>query len=150
AILSLSPALPDGGRDLLWGMTGPERGTEIDAARGVETEVPHSVGGQAAAIAALAERIGCRGNDSEDGAVPQRETIRRCGRVLDDRCDLTVMLGESLEHFLPRHDASWRPMRGTADVHILDEAHFAVDGLSVLDQVDELIVVHVPDHDTVD
>ena len=67
AILSLSPALPDDGGDLVCGMTRPERGTEIDAACGIETEVPHSVCGQAAAIAALAKRIGCRGNDSEDG-----------------------------------------------------------------------------------
>ena len=41
-------------------------------------------------------------------------------------------------------------MRGAADVHVLDEPHFAVHALAVLDQIDQLIVVDALDDDGVD
>jgi hypothetical protein len=41
-------------------------------------------------------------------------------------------------------------MRGTADVHVLDEAHLGVDRFPVFDQIDQLVVVDTVDDDGIE
>ena len=55
----------------------------------------------------LAERLGRRRDDAEDGAVRQAEAIGRRRRLLDDRLDRPVVRRSSVASIsLPRHDAS--------------------------------------------
>ena len=54
----------------------PERTAQIDALRRVEAQIPHAVGGQAAAIAGAAERLGRRRDDAERRAVRQARSDR--------------------------------------------------------------------------
>src|SRR5215469_3768086 len=63
----LTPPSDDQLRELFAGGATPQRPAQIDPTRGVETEVPQAVGGEAAAIAVRAERRRGRGDDAEDG-----------------------------------------------------------------------------------
>src|SRR5262245_39399269 len=91
-VVARAPALGDDGREVLFRLPTTKRAAQIDATRRVEAEVPHPVGGQAAAIATPAERIGRGRNDPEDRSVGEREAIGRRRRMFDDRFDRAVVL----------------------------------------------------------
>src|SRR6478735_1439973 len=57
------------------GGPGAQRAAEIDAARRVETQIPDTVGREAAAIAAPAEGLGRRRDDTEGRAIGEGEAI---------------------------------------------------------------------------
>ena len=80
AIVATLPAGGDQLRSLRAGAP-PQGGAQVDSARGVEAQVPHAVGGQPAAIAAAAERIGRGRDDAEHGAIRQPEPIGRRRRI---------------------------------------------------------------------
>ena len=71
---------------------------EIDATVRVQTQVPHAVGCQPAAIARPAERLRRRRDDAEDGAVRQPESIRRRRRVVDEGLNGPVAARQPIEH----------------------------------------------------
>ena len=121
---------------------------QIDAARRIQAQVPHAVGGQPAAVAAAAEGLGRRRDDAEHRAVRQPKAIGGRRRVVSTIGSIApVARGERVEHLAPRDDASRRPARGAADVHVLDEAHLGVHRPAVLDQIHQLVVVDAADDD---
>ena len=62
---------------LLGAGAAPQRTAQIGPLLRVQTEIPHAVRGEAAAVAVRAERRGRRGDDAEHGAVGQPEAIGR-------------------------------------------------------------------------
>ena len=128
----------------------PERRAQVDSSRRVEAEIPQAVGGQPAAIAAPAERLGRGRDDPERGAVGQAEAIGRGRRRFDDRLDRPVVGGEPLQHLAARDDPCGRPVCRAADVHVLDEPDLGVHHAAVLDQIDQLVVVDAADGHRVD
>jgi hypothetical protein len=107
----------------------------------VQAEQEHAVGGEPRTIARAAERLRCRRDDAERGAVWQTEARRGRGRVFLDGRNCTVVRGQPREHLLAGHDGIGPPVRGAADIHVLDEAHFRAGLSAELDQVDHLVVV---------
>src|SRR5262249_45171583 len=107
---------------------------EIHAARGVEAEVPHAVGGEPAAIAGSAERRGGGRDDPEHVAVGQPETVGGSGAVFLDGLDGAVALAEPVQYLRARDHAIHRPLGGTTHIHVLDEPDLGLRAACVLDQ----------------
>src|SRR5262249_5479419 len=128
----------------------PQRLAQVGAPPGVEAEVPPAVRGEPTAVTGPAERLRRGRDDAEDRAVRQAKAIRRRCPSLRDRLDTTVAPFESLDHLRPRHHLVHGPRCGSADVHVLDEADLPVDPATVLDQIDQLVVVHPRNDDRVD
>src|SRR5262245_28664641 len=62
-------------RELLGCRARSQRTPQVRAVRGVQAQVPETVGGEAAAIAGVAERFGRRGNDAERQSIGERVAI---------------------------------------------------------------------------
>ncbi len=99
AIVAGAPAAGNQRAQLLGRCTASERRAQIQAARRVETEVPHAVRGQPAAIAGAAERLGRGCDDPERRAVFEREPLsrRRRARFIHTGDD-AVVARERVEH----------------------------------------------------
>ena len=86
---------------------GTQRSAQVGALGGVEAAVPHAVGGQAAAVAGVAERRRRRGDDAEHGAVGQHERDPRCAAVLSSRgVDVAIVRGERGFEYLTSRDTT--------------------------------------------
>ncbi len=128
----------------------PQRPAQVGAARGVEAEIPHAVGGEPAPVAAAAEGRGGGRDDPEHAAVGEAEAVGGRRALLHDRLDRPVALGEPGQDLLARHHAVHAPVGRATHVHVLDEAHLRGDGRRVLDQVGQLVVVDPTHHDRVE
>ena len=77
AIGAALPRVGDQRRELVARGARAQRRAQVDAARGVEAQVPHAIGGQPAAIAVAAERLGRRRDDAERSCRPAAGSDRQ-------------------------------------------------------------------------
>src|SRR5258706_2274342 len=120
AVAALAPPRLDQVGEPLVAGAGAQRAAQVGAVQGVETEVPDAVRREAAAIAGTAEGRRGRRDDAEDRTVRQREAVGGGGGVLLQRRDGTVLMLQALEDLGTGDDPLLRPVRRTADVHVLD------------------------------
>ena len=84
--------------------------------------------------------------------VPSGSRYRSAGA---DDCSLdrqhgAVVRRQARDHFASRDDRRRGPARRTTDVHVFDEAQLGADGLGILEQRHQLVVVDAADDDGVE
>src|SRR2546427_3020174 len=126
AIAAALPRFPDERRQIFIGGPAAERLTQIDSPRGVQTEEPCPVSGDAAAITRAAERRRDRGDDAEGRPIREPEALGGGAAVGRHRVDRPLTAGPHPQHLPPGHHLVLRPPGRSTHVHVLDEPHFGV------------------------
>src|SRR5882724_4813287 len=122
AVGPVGPRLSDPAGDLVVRGSHPKELAEIETALAVEAEEEGAVRGEPGTVAGAAERNRRRRDDAEGGAVLQPEALGRRPVVFAKRADGAVPARDGIED-LPLGDYPGHiPLRGSAHVHVLDEA----------------------------
>ena len=133
------PSAGDEGAELVARRPVPERRPEVHASLRVKAQVPGAVGGEPAPVAGPAEGRRGRGDDAERRAVRETEPLGRRGRLLANRLDRPVPLGQCRGSPPGRRPVP-RPVGPPAHVHVLDERTSASTPRPN-HEVDELVLV---------
>src|SRR6185295_13963844 len=141
SVAAAFPAGTEQGPQLVGRCTGTERRSEVCTCGGVQTAIPHTVGGHPATIAGGAEWCGRRRNNPEDRSIRQKISLSWCSSPLRYRLDYPIVPAQQSKHLSSGKHLLLRPIIRTPDVHILDESNLCLYLFGELDQCYQFIII---------
>src|SRR5262245_1479372 len=144
-ITAAFPAGADQGMHVALRGTGTKGLSKIRSLGCIQTAIPHAVSSDSTAVASRTERRGRRRDNPEGRSIRQSKSLRRRSPSFWYCLNRPVVLAQQGKHGGSGEDFVLRPLVRTTDVHIFDKPNLRLYPLAELDEIDQLIVIEIPD-----